>query len=87
MEMLIQQICEQLQMISVTGMSDIQIVQTDKTTVWCHALRFGKYEEKFTGLLPPESPSTPLGNGMNGGQNFEKILQKTLDIFNKSISI
>lgn len=51
MEMLIQQICEQLQMISVTGMSDIQIVQTDKTTVWCHALRFGKYEEKFTAAL------------------------------------
>lgn len=31
-----------------------------------------------TRSLPPESPSTPLGNGMNGGQNFEKILKKLL---------
>jgi hypothetical protein len=53
---LTQQIFKQLQLISVSGITEdgIVITQLDKSTAWCKAIRFGKYEEKFTAARDEE---------------------------------
>ena len=62
---LTQQIETQLERISaLNGISDITITQIDKSTIYCKATKFGKYEEKFT------VERTPTGKVKKGSVRF-----------------